>query len=190
MAFITQCWSSTPRPERRSARWSVLRIALGAMLGALLAACGGTPSSIAVRAAELKRDGEPALDVTLTLALSADWEAALDRGIPLTLRFELSDGQQRTERHLRLRYAPLAQQYQLIDVERGSSRGFARRSQLLVSLDRVRLPLDPAWAGAGSALELSVAFDRSTLPAALRLPSLIERRWQITGAEYRWTCAG
>jgi hypothetical protein len=137
----------------------------------------------------LKRDGEPTLEVDLDLALSPRLTEALDRGVPLTLRFHLDAGGLAAERHLRLRYLPLVDQYQVYDVERGDSRTFARRAQLMAGLDRVRVPLDAAWADAPEPLVLSVALDRSALPAALRLPALVDREWQLAGSEHRWISA-
>jgi hypothetical protein len=155
----------------------------------MLTACGQPASSIRIDAANLKRDGEPMLEVDLDLTLSPRLGEALDRGVPLTLRFRLDARGQVTERHLRLRYLPLVDQYQIYDVERGDSRTFSRRTQLIASLDRVRLSLDAAWAGAEEPLVLAVALDRSSLPAALRLPVLVSAQWQMEGAEHRWTSA-
>lgn len=169
-----------PRPSWRLA-WALLAL--------LLAACGHPASALRIDAANLKRDGEPTLEVDLDLALAPTLVEALDRGIPLTLRFDLAGGGHRVERHLRLRYLPLVDQYQLHDVERADARGFARRAQLLAALDRVRLPLDPGWTDAPDDLVLVVALDRSTLPAALRLPALVDREWQLAGSEHRWTSA-
>jgi len=154
-----------------------------------VAACGQPASSIRIDAANLKRDGEPVLEVDLDLVLSPRLGEALDRGVPLTLRFRLEAQGQGTERHLRLRYLPLVDQYQIYDIERGDSRTFSRPTLLVASLDRVRLPLDATWASAGEPLVLAVALDRSSLPAALRLPVLVSAQWQLQGAEHRWTSA-
>lgn len=162
---------------------------MSALLALMLAACGQPGSSVRIDAATLKREGEPMLEVDLDLALSGTVADALARGVPLTLRFELAAGRLRSERHLRLRYLPLADQYQALDVERGDSRTFSRRAQLLAGLDRVRLPLDTDWSTAAQELILSVELDRSTLPSALRLPVMVDREWQLAGSEYRWTSA-
>jgi hypothetical protein len=169
-------------------RAAVARLAL-AGLAMALAACGQPASTLRIDAASLKRDGEPTLEVDLDLALSPRLIEALDHGVPLTIRFRIDAGGQGTERHLRLRYLPLVDQYQAYDVERGDGRTFARRAQLLAGLDRVRLPLGADWATAPGDLVLSVALDRSTLPAALRLPALVDREWQLAGSEHRWTSA-
>jgi hypothetical protein len=185
----------------RSAGRSVgrdLRSALGcaattrgvlAAVALMLAACGKPASSIRIDAANLKRDGEPALEVDLDLALSRTLTEALSHGVPLTLRFRLATRERSVERHLRLRYLPLVDQYQVLDLERGDSRTFARRAQLQAGLDRVRLPLDPEWATVPGELVLTVALDRSTLPAALRLPAMVDGEWQLAGSEHRWTSA-
>lgn len=160
-----------------------------AALALMLAACGKPASSIRIDAANLKRDGEPTLEVDLDLALSGTLTEALSRGVPLTLRFRLATDRRSVDRHLRLRYLPLVDQYQALDMERGDSRTFARRAQLQAGLDRVRLPLDAEWAAVPGELVLTVGLDRSTLPAALRLPAMIDGDWQLAGSEHRWTSA-
>lgn len=194
MASTPRC-SANVRPDDGSERpqaWPPARAAALARLAAAavasaLAACGPPASTLRIDAANLKRDGEPTLEVDLDLALSARLTEALDRGVPLTIRFRLAAGGRAVERHLRLRYLPLVDQYQALDVERADGRTFARRAQLLAGLDRVRLPLDAEWATAPHELALTVALDRSTLPAAVRLPALVDREWQLAGSEHRWT---
>jgi hypothetical protein len=195
MASTPRCSRDAAADDARGAACDrrALRPAAGrapaALAALLLAACGAPASTLRIDAAHLKRDGEPALEVDLDLALGPRLAEALDRGIPITLRFRLESGDRRVERHLRLRYLPLADQYQLYDVERGEGRTVARRAQLVAALDRVRLPLDPEWARAPEPLALAVALDRSALPAALRLPVLVSPGWQLAGAEIAWTSA-
>jgi hypothetical protein len=133
----------------------------------------------------------PVLAVDLDLALSPPMREALERGIDLTLAFELrarDAAHAPVRRHLKLRYAPLSARYQLVDVERGSARSFARRTQLAAALDRVRLPLhaEQLPADAPSGWELSVRVDAETLPGVLRLPALVSGNWRLAAHRYAW----
>lgn len=156
----------------------------------LLVACHGGGS---IESARIVRLPEPVLDASLRLRPSSQMLAALDRGVPLTLRFRLRTQDATpaldTTRRIELRYLPLAQQYQLRDLDTGLMRYFPRQAQLLAALDRVRLPLDVAWAGlaAGTACTLSLVLDVDALPAPLRLPALVSAQWRLNPAEHRWT---
>ncbi len=168
-----------------------LRIASLLAAGALLAGCGLREPGVSVRAAALDGGANPVLAVDLDLALSPPMREALERGIDLTLSFELSarDAEHAPlRRHLKLRYAPLSARYQLIDVERGTTRSVARRSQLAAALDRVRLPLraDELPALAPSEWVLAVRVDAQTLPGVLRLPALVSSDWRLAAYRYTW----
>jgi hypothetical protein len=157
-----------------------------------LAACGTRPE-LTIERARVSTGDTPALEAELKLALGPTLEEALARGIPLTLRLQLSahtaSDVRRSERHLVLRYLPLAQRWQLLDREQASARSFARRTQLLAALDRVRLPLDPAWREAARAYTLEIALDRDALPGTLRLPALVAPAWRLSAPSYRWIAA-
>jgi hypothetical protein len=90
---------------------------------------------------------------------------------------------------LQLRFLPLAQQYQIVDLDNGGVRNFPRRAQLLAALDRVRLALPAEWATlqAGTPVELRVGLEVDALPAPLRLPALLSRQWRIDPPVHRWT---
>lgn len=183
---------STTRYSRRIdplriARWLLLPCVLA------LAACHGGGS---IESARIVRSPEPVLDAGLRLRPSSQMLEALDRGVPLTLRFELrTEGATPTfdsVRRIELRYLPLAQQYQLRDMHSGQMRYFARQPQLLAALDRVRLPLDAAWADVaeGTVCTLSLMLDVDALPAPLRLPALLSPPWRMKPPEHRWTVGG
>lgn len=166
------------------------------MIAALLAACARGPAPAAsVRAAEVVAEPAPALTATLQLELSPTMLEALERGIPLRLVFALrrdgGDGTLVARPALELRYAPLAQQFLLAD-DSGTTRSFARRTQLLAALDRVRLPLPPEWADApaGAHYVLRLRLDDAALPGPLRLPALVSRDWRLASDEYAWHAPG
>lgn len=113
--------------------------------------------------------------------------------MPLVLRVDLraqGDGLRRHAlRRIELRFLPLARQYAWTDLDSGAVRTFARRPLLLAALDRVRLPLDPAFADLppGTRLTLSLSLDVDALPAPLRLPALFSPRWRLAPPEHSWT---
>jgi hypothetical protein len=156
----------------------------------LLGACHGGGS---IESARIVRTPEPVLDASLRLRPSTQMLAALDRGVALTLRLRLRTVDAMpaldTSRRIELRYLPLAQQYQLRDLDSGQMRYFARQPQLLAALDRVRLPLDASWAGLadGTICTLALALDVNALPAPLRLPALLSSSWRMNPPEHRWT---
>lgn len=152
--------------------------------------CAKPESELRIDAADIVIAAPSALEVDLEFLPSPALAAALDRGVPLTLVFTLDDGVHREARRLTVRYLPLANQYQWRDEERAESRLFARRAQLVSALDRVRLPLAHDWADGGrDALTLAVTLDGAQLPAALRLPALIDPAWRVAPATHRWPAA-
>lgn len=180
------------------------RIAISLLVAWLVAACAPARDAASDAAADdarvvsarLVRAPAAALEADLALPFSPVMLDALEHGIPLTLTFALAadapSGPLARERRLRIAYAPLAQQFQVTDVEVGTQRTFARRAQLLAAFDRVRLPMDDAWATLpdDATLRLSVALDRRALPGPLRLPALFSSDWRLETAEYRWRLGG
>jgi hypothetical protein len=189
MAFSTRCW----------------RAAISVVACVLLAACGASPAvdddDARIVAARLTRTPAAALEADLALRFSPVMLDALEHGIPLTLTFSIAahgdprgvDRIELTEaRQLRLSYAPLAQQFQVGDLGTGTTRSFARRTQMLAAFDRVRLPMPASWSALPDAttITLTVALDRTALPGPLRLPALLSRDWQLVTPEYRWRLDG
>jgi len=163
-----------------------------------LAACtqgSGAPTAT-ISAARLAGDDNPVLEAELELRWSPAMLEALERGIPLRLRFELAgeNGGSRlhAQRELQLRYLPLARRYEVRDLQTGSARSYPRRPQLLAALDRVRLPLADEWQAlrAGGALSLALELDHAALPGPLRLPALLSAQWRLASGEYAWRNAG
>lgn len=135
----------------------------------------------------------PVLDAALDLRFTPTMLAALDQGIPLVLELALEGRDESHALHerttLELSYLPLAEQYVIVDA--AGSRSFARRTQLLAALDRVRVPLDVSWASLApdARYELRIALDQTHLPGPLRLPALLSREWRLAGTEHSWHAA-
>jgi hypothetical protein len=166
-----------------------------ALLFALLAGCArdGAAPRAEILAARIDPTQPPALVADLRLAFSAEMLEALDRGIALRLELVLTGegaaARAALRRGLTLRYLPLAQQYLLRDDD-GTERRFARRSQLIAALDRVRVALPSEWSASFETLTLGLALDRSALPAPLRLPALYRSEWRLRAAEHTWRAGG
>ena len=170
----------------------------GCVIVAALAGCdaGGDAPSAAISGARLAGETLPVLEAEVDLLWSQTMLEALDRGIPLRLRFELAapgaSPPLQARRELQLRYLPLAHRYEVRDLQTGSARSFPRRPQLLAALDRIRLPLGVEWdpLRAGGALRLDLALDHGALPGPLRLPALFSTQWRLASGEYAWRNPG
>lgn len=179
--------------RRRLPLPSLAACTIALSLGAALAGCARAPQhESVVRHATITLDAVPTYEAELDLHFSRAMTGALDRGIPLKLLVHVAAHDRHvafSETHaLQLRYLPLARRYQLRDLGTGAVRTFARRSQLVASLDRLRLPLAPEWAQARGELAYStrVALDKTALPGPLRLPALFLPEWRTVDASYTW----
>lgn len=154
----------------------------------LLAGClGETPERARITAARVVQDGAtPQLELTQDLRFSRTMREALSHGIPLRLVYEVSGcGVQRWDA-LELRYVPLTRHYELHRSGEPQARSFARRSALLASLDRIRLPL-PGLSGTDCSGEVQVALDLTALPTPLRFPALLRRgEWRMVSPRTPW----
>lgn len=165
--------------------------------GLLVAACGGdgAPPRAAIVRAALVADPAPVLDAQLDLVFSRTMLDALEQGVPLELELELTgragEASLSERRTLKLRYLPLARRWQLRDAN-GVERHYARRTQLIAALDRVRVVLPPEWLALrdDGAFTLRLSFATDRLPGPLRLPALLERDWRFPTATYAWHAAG
>ena len=152
------------------------------------------PGSLQVRDARLvaAADG-PRLEIDLECRLNGPISDALEHGIPITLKLDLSatgDHAALSNRRLvELRYFPLTRRYQLRDSASGDQRSFPASGYLTDALANLRLPLPPGFADLppGTRLRLEVGLDHGALPGALRLPAMLEPAWRLQAPEYAWT---
>lgn len=194
MGSSTRCWKNVV--ERAPGLLSAALCVCGALflLGACSRAGAPAPGRLAVRAAVLSSSaGGSQLDLNLDCALSAPMEQALDHGIPLRLRVEVSAGRWPARRSvksdLELRYFPLSRRYQLRQSDSDEERSFPTRGYLLAALETLRVPFGKDFSAlpAGTPLHVAVAFDPTALPGALRLPALFEPAWRLAAPAYAWT---
>lgn len=155
----------------------------------LLTGClGATPDRARILEARLVRDaGRAELELIQDLRFSRSMRDALANGIPLRLIYGIHGCDVDAAQILELRYLPLLRHYELQRLGDPQWRSFARRSAVLASLDRIRLPLarDPGDACRGS---VSMALDLTTLPTPLRFPAFLQREeWRLISAPQAWS---
>lgn len=163
----------------------------GALSVALLLALGGclgtTPERARIVAVRVLQDaGGAQLELTQDLRFSRTMRDALSHGIPLRLVYDVRGCGVASWQVIELRYVPLTRHYELQRHGDAQPRSFVRRSALLASLDRIRLPL-PATPPAGCSGQVRVALDLTTLPTPLRFPALLRRsEWRMISPDTAW----
>jgi len=164
-----------------------MRRLLPLLLLSLTGCLGTTPDRASITEARLLTGtGNDQLEVTQRLTLSRTMQAALSAGIPLRLvyRIEPCDGRQ-WPATLELRHSALTRHYELRRSD-GELRRFSRRSALLASLDRVRLPL-AGQLPADCPGTVSVALDLTSLPTPLRFPAFLQPdEWRLVSPDSQW----
>lgn len=174
--------------------------ALTVLLAFALAGCDAIraqrPGTLEVRNARLVGDNVGAvLELGLECRLSGPAQDALEHGIPITLRVQLSAGHWPNRlievRSIELRYFPLTRRYQLRELGGSETRSFATPAYLSSALGALRIELPSTFAALAPATELRVRaqLDPSALPGPLRLPALFEPAWRLASPEYAWTLA-
>jgi hypothetical protein len=172
---------------RNSLLWCKLVVLVGMSTG-----CAQREPSYIINA-RIVQDDLPTLEVRMFAAFTTTMLDALDHGVVLVLRFDLSsdepDRKHQEIRHLELRYMPLIEQYQLKDREFNTVRNFSRRGLLLANLDHVRLPLSIEWKKLTPVRRLSLTYelDIDALPGPLRLPAQWNTQWQLHAPQWQWT---
>lgn len=174
------------------------RLLLAPLLALALQACAPGESALTLGDAHVDQRGGSTL-----LVVECDWKPssemldALDHGIPLTLRLELTrerrglfgwEAQQREQHRLELRYFPLSRNYQLRDLDRATMRSYGVRAAALAAFSRMELPLSAASirAVAPERQRLRIVLDSDALPGALRLPALVDAAWRQAVVERTW----
>ena len=164
------------------------QLALSGGFALALAGClGETPERARILDARVLRDASRVeLELTQDLRFSRSMREALSHGIPLRLVYAVEGCGTAAWEVVELRYVPLTRHYQVQRVGDSQARSFARRSAMLASLDRIRLPLgaEPAADCRGT---VTVALDLTTLPTPLRFPAFFEREeWRLISPPVPW----
>lgn len=166
-------------------RW---KSALSLLLALPLAAClGETPERARILDTRIVRDaGRAELELTQDLRFSRTMREALSHGIPLRLVYVIEGCGVNALQGLELRYVPLTRRYEVQHMGQAQPRSFARRTALLASLDRIRIPL-AGEPGADCTGTVSVVLDLTTLPTPLRFPAFLERaEWRLVSPTVPW----
>lgn len=155
-----------------------------------------TPGSLEVRGARIVVAADGAqLDLALDCQLNGPMSDALEHGIPITLRIDLSAESAREDinerRDIELRYFPLTRRYQLRDSGDGNERSFSAYGALVDALGALRVPLPEPFGelSPGTRVRVRVGLDHSALPGPLRLPAILEPAWRLVAPEHAWTVA-
>lgn len=163
------------------------------------------PGYFEVRSASVELvDNVYFLNARIDYRLSTDARAALESGLPLTIRLEIELLNRRLiwmdtetaslEQLYQLEYHALTERYIVRMLNRGDQASFATLFAALNSLGRVdRLPvIDAALLDPGRAYDIRVRalLDTEQLPGPLRLLAFWRRDWSLGSEWYRWRLQG
>jgi hypothetical protein len=200
-------------PTATAALFGCLRVCAPALLFAGLAASGqqlvpaqpvaraDDPGHFEIRSATAElRSGVYFLNARIEYRLSSEARAALESGVPLTLRLDVEllntrrfwfDNEDAALRQrYQLEYHALSERYIVLNINSGDQASFATLFAALAYVGRVeQLPLlDAALLDSGRDydLRLRVALDVEQFPGPLRLLAFWRRDWSLASDWYRW----
>lgn len=178
-------------PERRGA----LLVALLAL--AVCSACGERPADdrFSIRSAEASwSNGRLRVRLDQRIVFSEDARDALQHGVPLTVAVDvlLRDARSRSrlatfERRYQIRYLPLSERYEVSGPASEAPRSFPRLRHAVAELARLDLGFETGVLPGGD-YELLVRnyLVRTNMPAPMRLPALLSRRWDHASGWTSW----
>ncbi len=181
---------------------------LRTLLGVLLAWLGLSAAVLAdefeVIQAKARRDQNAwVLDARVRYGFTATALEALDNGVPLTLEVRAqvrragswiwSPSLVDKQFLYQIRFQPLTNQYQVVDVRSGSRRAFVTRASAVAALGEVDgVPLIEQSAlepGQKYQVHLKAALDIEALPLPLRPLAYLKPSWQLSSAWSTWPLA-
>lgn len=193
-------------------RGSCSRVIVGWLLGALLVvgpAAGRTqepdPGRFEVRAASTElADGVWHLNARVEYRLSDDTRAALESGVPLTIRLEVEllrnrrwwmDAEQAALRQTyQLEYHALSERYLIRNLNSGEQISFATLFSALNFLGRIQdLPVIDASLlepDADYIVQIRAVLATEEFPGPLRLLAFWRRDWSLRSEWYTWPLRG
>ncbi|WP_456377360.1 DUF4390 domain-containing protein [Thiolapillus sp.] len=192
MAFITHYWKS--RKFEVLARYCVL-IFCGAFLAPVHAA------SISYKAVAIgEENGWIVLDLLQNYQLSDIMEEALENGVPLTFETEVvidpedasfwRSALRKKKIQRQLRFHPLAEEYEVLDVDTGTRRRFATRDAALLALGDLKekkiIPARALKKGVFYLVKVQTAHDIGALPLPLRPRAYLSPGWHLSSKVYEW----
>ena len=128
------------------------------------------------------------------LSVSEAARSALEHGVPLTvqLEVELRDARSLTllfddSRRFEIRYLPMLEDYQLIDLHSGTHQAFPRLRHVLRALGDLDVELKTGPLGPGQyELRARSRIENARLPAPMRLPARFSPQWQHQSEWSTW----
>ncbi len=158
-------------------------------------------ASISYKAVAIgEEEGWIVLDLLQNYQLSDTMEEALENGVPLTFVTEVvidpEDaafwrsvlGKQKIRRQLL--FHPLAEEYEVHDVDTGSRRRFATRDAALLALGDLKekkiIPADALQKGVFYLIQIQTVHDIGALPLPLRPRAYLSPGWHLSSKVYEW----
>lgn len=187
------------RPRAGAVRRTGLLLAL--ICAGVVALAQDDPGSFEVRSANSGLSGGVYyLNARIALRLSSEARAALESGLPLTIRLEIevltwrrlwvdTEAARLTQLY-ELRYHALTQRYMVRNLNSGAQSGFGSLAAALVYLGRIEeLPIiDRALLENDRRYDIRIRalLDTEQLPGPLRLIAFWRRDWSLGSDWYRW----
>jgi len=155
-----------------------------------LTACGQKPAAdygFTINKVSVNRAYQ-ALNVSLQqdLVLSQQAREAMEHGVTLTIMLEMelrNDNNmivmRRDARRFQLRYLPLSERYQLLELGTENLQSFSRLRHMLAEIDVLNVQLLTGPLPSGSyELRTRIRLDETLLPAPMQLPAWFSPQWQ------------
>jgi len=158
-------------------------------------------ASISYRAVAIgEEDGWIVLDLLQSYKLSDTMEEALQNGVPLTFETEVvidpedaafwRSALARKLIRRQLRFHPLAEEYEVRDVETGATRRFATQDAALLALGELKarkiIPARALRKGVFYLVKIQTIHDIGSLPLPLRPRAYLSPSWHLSSKVYEW----
>jgi hypothetical protein len=175
--------------------------AMALLVWAIALSAHGGEYGVTVLRANLPRLGEDYfLNADIDYRFSPAVIEALEQGIPLTLELDLTIHAARDywfdqpifsrQRRVQLRYHPLAESFQVMDLDSGAIQPFMGLSILLETVSHVRkwqvtpeVELDESE---NYRARFSVSLDIESLPLPLRIEAYLSPDWYLKSPPFEW----
>lgn len=158
-------------------------------------------ASISYKAVAIgEEEGWIVLDLLQNYQLSDTMEEALENGVPLTFVTEIVIDPEdaafwrsvlgKKKIHRQLRFHPLAEEYEVHDVDTGTQRRFATRDAALLALGDLKekkiIRADALQKGVFYLIQIQTVHDIGALPLPLRPRAYLSPGWHLSSKVYEW----